>query len=140
LCDNERTILTGSFNIQEGISAHGNNSILLESDMPRSPVYTLEGIKQGDVVSSTVKSNISNKAEIEDILIKIEYTDVNGITIVANSAPSPGKINKVWYMSDLFTKIESQPADSSIRCYVEYVGNESVRLDDFTLKVYSQNP
>ncbi len=140
LSDNERTILTGSFNIQEGIFAHGKNSILLESDMPRSPHFTLYGIKQGDVVSSTVKSNISNKAEIENILIKIEFTDINGNTMVANSAPSPGKINEVWYMSDLFTKIESQPADSSIRCYVEYLGNESVCLDDFTLKVYSQNP
>jgi len=139
-CDNERMILTGDFIIQEGISAHGKYSILIDNDMCRSPLYTLEGIKTGDVVSSSVKSNISREDKIENILIKCEYTDINGNTVVSYSDPSPGRIDDAWYMSNLFVKIESQPADSSIRCYVEYKGNESVRLDDFTLKVYSQNP
>ncbi len=139
-CDNERMILTGGFIIQEGISAHGNYSILLENDIHRSPLYTLEGIKKGDVISSSIKSNISIEDEIENILIKCEYTDINGNTVVSNSDPSPGRINEAWYMSNLFAKIESQPADSSIRCYIEYKGNEFVRIDDFTLKVYSQNP
>ena len=138
--DNERMTLTGSYIILEGISAHGNFSLLLENDMQRSPHYTLEGINKGDVVSSSIKSNISIEDEIENIIIKCEYTDINGNTVVLNSDPSPGRIDEAWYMSDLFAKIKSQPADSSIRCYVEYNGNESVRLDDFILKVYSQNP
>ena len=136
--DNERMILMGGFILQEGISAHGNYSICLENEMARSPVYTLKGIKTGDVVSSSVKSNIFNEGEIENILIKCEYTDINGNDVISNSDPSPGRIDEDWYMSNLFAEIESQPADSSIRCYVEYNGNESVRLDDFTLKVYSQ--
>jgi hypothetical protein len=92
------------------------------------------------VVSSSIKSNLSIEDEIENIIIKCEYTDLNGNTVVSNSDPSPGKIDEAWYMSELFAKIKSQPADSSIRCYVEYNGNESVRPDDFILKVYSQNP
>ncbi|MCK4989963.1 MAG: hypothetical protein KAS29_05735, partial [Bacteroidales bacterium] len=139
-CENERMILTGEFIIQEGISANGNYSILLENDLQRSPQYSIEGIQAGDVVSSSVKINIPIEDEIENILIKCEYTDINGNPVVSNSDPSPGRIDEAWYMSNLFAKIESQPADSSIRCYVEYNGNESVRLDDFTLKVYSQNP
>jgi len=138
-CDNEHIFLTGNFIIQDGISAHGNYSILLDNDRHRSPSYIVEGIKAGDVVSSSVKSSISPEDEIENILITCEYTDINGNTIVSNSDPSPGRIHEDWYMSDLFAKIESQPADSSIRCYVEYNGNESVFLDDFTLKIYSQS-
>ena len=138
-CDNEHMFLTGNFIIQDGISAHGNHSILLDNDRHRSPSYILEGIKTGDVVSSSVKSSISPDDEIENILITCEYTDINGNTIVSNSDPSPGRIHEDWYMSDLFAKIESQPVDSSIRCYIEYNGNESAFLDDYTLKIYSQS-
>lgn len=138
--DNERMILPGDFILQEGIAAHGHYSILLKDDMPRSPLYTLKGIATGDVVSSSVKSNIFNEDDTDNILIKCEYTDIKGNDVISTSDSSSGRIDDDWYMSNLFTKIESQPADSSIRCYVEYNGNESVRLDDFTLKVYSQVP
>lgn len=139
-CDDEQMALTGDYIIRKGISAHGNNSILLENGMPASPRYHLEGIKAGDVVSSSVKSNISREDEIGNILIKCEYTDTSGNTVVLNSNPSTGRIHEDWYMSDLFAKIESQPADSTIHCYVEYTGNEAVHIDDFTLKVYCKNP
>lgn len=137
-CDDERTILTGGFNVHEGIAVRGNHSILLNNDLSKSPLYILKGIKKGDVISSSVKSNCSIEAEIENLLIKFEYTDIHGNTIVLDSDPSHGKIHKDWYMSDLFAKIESQPAESIIRCYVEYKGIETVYLDDFTLKVYCQ--
>ena len=130
----------GDFKIREGIAAHGNYSLLLDNELNRSPVYTLEGIKSGDVVSSSVKSNISKDDEIDNIVIICEYTDINGNTVTSTSDPSPGRIDDAWYMSDLFSKMESQPADSSVRCYVKYTGNKSVRLDDFTLKIYSKNP
>lgn len=138
--DNERLTLSGGFFLREGISAHGNYSVLLGDNSARSPVYTLEGIKAGDFVSSSVKSNIAIDDEIENVLIKCEYTDINGNTIISGSDPSPGKIDEAWYMSDLFSKIESQPANSSIRCYVEYNGDKSILIDDFTLKVYSTTP
>ena len=81
---------------------------------------------------------MSKKNNIDHILITCEYTDINGDVIQMTSGPSPGKIHEDWYMIALFAKIETQPADSSLRCYVEYNGTEPVRLDDFNLKVYSR--
>lgn len=137
--DNGLISLIGDFVVQDEISAHGNYSAVLEDDMTKSPYYTVKGTKSGDVISSSVKSNLSKTDNIENILITCEYTDIKGNLISLVSDPSPGRIHEAWYMSDFFAPIESQPADSSIRVYVEYTGNESVRLDDFTLKVYSQN-
>jgi len=137
--DSEQILLTGEFDTKAGFSAHGDYSTLLENDIHRSPYYTLNGIKTGDVVSSSVKSNISTEDKIENIQIKCEYIDINGDIIELKSEPSPGRIDEDWFMSDLFAKIESQPADSSLKCYVKYTGSKSVLLDDFTIKVYSQN-
>jgi hypothetical protein len=137
-CDNGVDFLGGRFILREGISANGNYSIELGKEEVRSPTYLLKGIMQGDVVSSSIKSNISEEDNIEHILITCEYTDINGDLIKLVSGPSPGKIHEDWFMSELYAKINSQPADSSIVCYVEYTGDYSVRIDDFMLKIYSR--
>jgi len=139
-CDDESLSLAGGFLIRERVSAHGNHSGILNGEYSRSPAFILEGINNGDVISSSIKSDIANDDTIDNIRIWVEYADQDGNTIVSGSDPSPGIIADDWFMSNLFAEIVSQPMDSSIRCYVEYNGDRSAFIDDFTLKVYSQKP
>ena len=138
ICDDGENLLSGAFVLDPKLSAHGTYSILLDGTRKISPVYTISGIIQGDRLSSSVKTSIAKFDDIDHINIRAEYLDSLGNIVVLNSGPSPGKIHKDWYKTDLYGAIDSQPADSSISCFVEYNGNGTIRIDDFTLKVYSQ--
>jgi hypothetical protein len=138
ICDDGESVLRGNFVVDTKQSANGTNSIVLDETRKISPAYAISRIIRGDRISSAVKTSIAKNDEIDHINIRVEYLDPLGNKVVLNSSPSPGKIHEDWYKSDLYGVIESQPLDSSISCFVEYKGNGTVFLDDFTLMVYSQ--
>lgn len=137
--DSELVGLSGKFEVQEGVAAHGNSSLRLNQDLNQSPRYILKGIKAGDVVASSVKCNFPEEDNTDNLLITCIYMDADSTTVITGSGPIQSQIDKEWHMKHLFHQIQSQPVDGTVTCYVEYRGMRSVHIDDFVLQLFSKN-
>lgn len=114
---------------------NGPYSIKLDRKLRNSPVFTIKGVVLGDFIEVIIKRLRNNKSNYTDGSLVLSETPggIKSGNVQVEDAPF-ANIHEQWAIIRLKANVETQPAESTLYCNYQYLGNETILLDDLVIR------